>query len=65
MADIHDGQTTAPAATNVFTIRNPNGPINATAAPGNGALPPGHNTFRKNERKGKTTSSSFVKKIGD
>lgn len=60
-----EGQTTAPAATDVFTNRNPNGPINATPAPGNGQLPPGHATFRKVEPKRGKTTAGFLKKIGD
>lgn len=38
---------------------------NETAAPGNGALPPGANTFRVNKRKGRATTSSDVKMTGD
>ncbi len=37
----------------------------AQAAPGNGALPPGHDAFRVNRAKGSTTTKAFIKKIGD
>lgn len=60
-----NGQTGLPAAKDVFTIRNPNGPINTMPSPGNGALPPGHNVFRKNESPKGKTPSGFLKKIGD
>lgn len=60
-----DGQTTAPASGDVFTNRNPNGPIDEKAATGSGALPPGANVFRVNKRAGASTPASFIRKIGD
>lgn len=34
------------------------------SAEGNGALPPGANTFRVNKRKGGKTTAAFVAKVG-
>lgn len=58
----HDGQTKEQPSKEQFWARSG---VDATPAPGNGALPPGHNEFRKNDPKGGNTSAGFVKSIGD
>lgn len=55
----HTPYMTNEPATQPFAGRH-----SAQAAPGNGALPPGHNTFQVNKRKGTNTPASFIAKVG-
>jgi hypothetical protein len=62
MADFEgfDGQTTEQPSKEQFWAR---AGVDAQPAPGNGSLPPGHDTFRVNERKGGKTTAAFVRTV--
>jgi hypothetical protein len=57
-----DGQTSAPPSGKQHWARSG---VNATPAPGNGSLPPGHPTFSMNKPKGAKTTKAHLKAVGD